>query len=92
MYSVFVHLTWLVAWLSCLPCRIWCNIIIITHGGVPLKHNGQALGEPESKQRLTADQTQAEMEALSSLHSGQQKWFPLYLGLVRVTSSLSTVA
>jgi hypothetical protein len=26
---VFVHLTWLVAWLSCLPCRIWCKIIII---------------------------------------------------------------
>jgi hypothetical protein len=24
-----VHLTWLVTWLSCLPCRIWCNIIII---------------------------------------------------------------
>jgi hypothetical protein len=26
--SVFVHLTWLVAWLSCLPCRTWCKIII----------------------------------------------------------------
>jgi hypothetical protein len=26
---VLIHLTWLVAWLSCLPCRIWCNIIII---------------------------------------------------------------
>jgi hypothetical protein len=26
---VFVHLTWLVAWLSCLLCRIWCKIIII---------------------------------------------------------------
>jgi hypothetical protein len=25
----FVHLAWLVAWLSCLPCRIWCNIIIM---------------------------------------------------------------
>jgi hypothetical protein len=25
----FVHLTWLVVWLSCLPCRIWCKIIII---------------------------------------------------------------
>jgi hypothetical protein len=24
-----VHLAWLVAWLSCLPCRIWCKIIII---------------------------------------------------------------
>jgi hypothetical protein len=23
------HLVWLVAWLSCLPCRNWCNIIII---------------------------------------------------------------
>jgi hypothetical protein len=27
---VFAHLTWLVAWLPCLPCRIWCKIIIIT--------------------------------------------------------------
>jgi hypothetical protein len=26
---VSAHLTWLVAWLSCLPCRTWCNIIII---------------------------------------------------------------
>jgi hypothetical protein len=26
----FAHLAWLVAWLSCLPCRNWCNIIIIT--------------------------------------------------------------
>jgi hypothetical protein len=26
---VFVHLTWLVAWLSCLQCRIWCKSIII---------------------------------------------------------------
>jgi hypothetical protein len=25
----FAHLTWLVACLSCLPCRTWCNIIII---------------------------------------------------------------
>jgi hypothetical protein len=24
-----LSLTWLVAWLSCLPCRTWCNIIII---------------------------------------------------------------
>jgi hypothetical protein len=24
---VLVHLTWLVAWLSCLSCRIWCNIV-----------------------------------------------------------------
>jgi hypothetical protein len=22
--ACFVHLAWLVAWLSCLPCRIWC--------------------------------------------------------------------
>jgi hypothetical protein len=26
---LYAHLTWLVAWLSCLPCRNWCNIIII---------------------------------------------------------------
>jgi hypothetical protein len=26
---VFAHLMWLVAWLSCLPCHTWCNIIII---------------------------------------------------------------
>jgi hypothetical protein len=25
---VFAHLMWLVAWLSCLPCHTWCNIII----------------------------------------------------------------
>jgi hypothetical protein len=25
----FLHLTWLLAWLSCPPCRIWCRIIII---------------------------------------------------------------
>jgi hypothetical protein len=32
---VFVHLTWLVAWLSCLPCRIWCKIIIIIWATIP---------------------------------------------------------
>jgi hypothetical protein len=26
---LFAHLTWLVAWFSCLPCRTWCSIIII---------------------------------------------------------------
>jgi hypothetical protein len=24
----FLH-TWRVAWLSCLPCRFWCNVIVI---------------------------------------------------------------
>jgi hypothetical protein len=27
---VSATLTWLVAWLSCLPCRTWCNIIIMS--------------------------------------------------------------
>jgi hypothetical protein len=26
---VFAQLAWLMAWLSCLPCRNWCYIIII---------------------------------------------------------------
>jgi hypothetical protein len=26
---LYAHLAWLVAWLSCLPCRDWCDIIII---------------------------------------------------------------
>jgi hypothetical protein len=25
----YAHLAWLVAWLSSLSCRTWCNIIII---------------------------------------------------------------
>jgi hypothetical protein len=33
---VFVHLTWLVARLSCLPCRIWCKIIISSSRPGPL--------------------------------------------------------
>jgi hypothetical protein len=24
----FAHLAWFVAWLSCFPCRNWCNVII----------------------------------------------------------------
>jgi hypothetical protein len=24
----FAHLAWFVVWLSCIPCRNWCNVII----------------------------------------------------------------
>jgi hypothetical protein len=29
VHLLYAHLAWLVAWLSCLPCRNWSNIIII---------------------------------------------------------------
>jgi hypothetical protein len=46
---VFVHLAWLVAWLPCLPCCIWCRfiiiIIIITSGPNKSPKLGSSLSE-----------------------------------------------
>jgi hypothetical protein len=42
---VAAHLTWLVAWLSCLPCRTWCNIIIIALAQTAqFRHSNHNLG------------------------------------------------
>jgi hypothetical protein len=46
---VSAHLTWLVAWLSCLPCRTWCNIIIIiTIVYDRLRNQDPPVGHPQS--------------------------------------------
>jgi hypothetical protein len=29
---LYAHLAWLLVWVSCLPCRNWCNFMIIIGG------------------------------------------------------------
>jgi hypothetical protein len=59
---VFVHLTWLVAWLFSLPCRIWCKVIII----IIIRQDDHATNHARCKQTRRAGQSRKHIEAKQS--------------------------